>query len=651
MSSEVRGGSLDIAAMGSEKVGKGDGMNQSFIRHAIGVMGMLVLMGNMSAQTQTPVAGMTAQEILSRMAQSLGGVEKLSQVQNIQTRGTVEVSGLTGTVEDWQTAGGQHKQVVDLGAVFKQTTIFDGKRGWVIDRNSQISELVNVTLEKEILSNYLGTFSHLIPGRLLGSVTMSGEDPSGKYYLLQIKPQGGRDATYYVDKASFLPARMAIVIKGSTSTTDFEDWREVSGIKVPFIYRQTESDPSNNSVLKQESVVVNAVIDRTIFARPEPAVSDFRFTNGRKFSSMPLDVVGNAIFVQAQINNSAPQWFILDTGANATLIDARRVRALGLKSAGKVGASVTGGSTEVTFTKGVTFTVPGAKLMNQTVASIPFTKEFTQIKRNFGGILGYDFISRFVMEIDYLNKRLTLYDAKSYSYKGPGKRVPIVLEGTPKVSAEVKVTGQEPVEGLFELDTGYDGAATLYRPFVNAHKFLEPQVHDGETTRHGVGQETTSVTSRIESINFGGFSFRDVVTHFPLGEEGSGGDKDTAGLIGNDILRRFKLILDYSRQEMILEPNARLADPFGANVSGLELEDRAKPRRIVRVTDVSEESAAAEAGIKPGDEIIAIDNQLATSLTLEQIEKLLQQQEQKFVLTLKRASRVFKATLTTKKRI
>ena len=80
-----------------------------------------------------------------------------------------------------------------------------------------------------------------------------------------------------------------------------------------------------------------------------------------------------------------------------------------------------------------------------------------------------------------------------------------------------------------------------------------------------MGHSTRSVRARVESFAFGGFSFRNVVADFPLGEEGSQGDKEVAGLIGNEILRRFKVIFDYSRKEMILEPNVHLSDPFPVN--------------------------------------------------------------------------------------
>ena len=46
--------------------------------------------------------------------------------------------------------------------------------------------------------------------------------------------------------------------------------------------------------------------------------------------------------------------------------------------------------------------------------------------------------------------------------------------------------------------------------------------------------------------------------------EGSLSEDANDGPLGNEILRRFRIVLDYSRRRMMLEPNAHLADPIEA---------------------------------------------------------------------------------------
>jgi hypothetical protein len=532
-------------------------MKKPFLLYISAALGILLLIVPARAELNQGTDE-NAAAILNRMATALGGLEKLRAIEGIYMRGKVEVAGLSGTVEDWQTAHGEHKQIVDLGDVYKQTTIFNGTRGWVMDRNNQISDLSGISLKEEILSSYLGSFSYLFLGRLPGKVMSAGEDAGGKHFLLRVTPEGGSTALYAIDKTTLLPVSMEVSGSEGKTTTYFEDWRDVHGVKMPFRIRQVQPIPANNAVVQQESIEF-ASIAATNFDRPESAAADFRFTNRRRSTRVPLGRNGYAIFVRARLNNSAPLWFVLDTGASASAIDARRAQALGLKSAGNVGAGTTGGSTPVQFTTGVNFTLPGVKLINQTVISTPFRKEVLQVKPNLGGILGYDFISRFVVEIDYLHNTLTLYDPKTYRYEGPGKRVPISIDGTPFVSAEVKTSGHDPVTGRFEIDTGYDGAITLYQPFVKAHPVLQPPAESERTMRQDLGHTSEAVRAPVERFTLSGFSFSNLVANFTVTDEGAGANEDVAGLIGNKILSRFKVIFDYSRHEMILEPNIQRA--------------------------------------------------------------------------------------------
>src|SRR5215510_10873436 len=125
-------------------------MSHSFRAALIGMLLFVLSAGAVDQLANQQVTTITTETLLSRMVEALGGAEKLRAVENVSLRGKIEAAGLSGTVEDWQTARGQHRQVVDLGDVYKQTTIFDGTRGWTVDRNNHISDLAGVSLEQEI---------------------------------------------------------------------------------------------------------------------------------------------------------------------------------------------------------------------------------------------------------------------------------------------------------------------------------------------------------------------------------------------------------------------------------------------------------------------------------------------------------------------
>jgi S1-C subfamily serine protease len=116
-------------------------------------------------------------------------------------------------------------------------------------------------------------------------------------------------------------------------------------------------------------------------------------------------------------------------------------------------------------------------------------------------------------------------------------------------------------------------------------------------------------------------------------------------------LSRFKVTVDYSRQRMMLEPNSRLTNPFESDMSGITIDAEGKNCRIFKVEGVTEKSPAAQAGIVPGDEIVAIDGKPANQFTSGRIEKLLMQDGAKRSLTLRRDGKVRVVTIKLQRRI
>ena len=83
------------------------------------------------------------------------------------------------------------------------------------------------------------------------------------------------------------------------------------------------------------------------------------------------------------------------------------------------------------------------------------------------------------------------------------------------------------------------------------------------------------------------------------------------GLIGNDILRRFNVILNYPRSDIYITPNSHFGEAFDYSYSGIELYFI---EGLIIVGDVAKGSPAETAGILEGDEVIAINNNFSQNL-------------------------------------
>jgi hypothetical protein len=69
------------------------------------------------------------------------------------------------------------------------------------------------------------------------------------------------------------------------------------------------------------------------------------------------------VYLKVGINGSQPQWFVVDTGADACVIDTTVAKRLGLQASGyKEGSGAGKGTYAVTFAKNVTYNLPEMNL-------------------------------------------------------------------------------------------------------------------------------------------------------------------------------------------------------------------------------------------------------------------------------------------------
>jgi len=265
--------------------------------------------------------------------------------------------------------------------------------------------------------------------------------------------------------------------------------------------------------------------------------------------------------VRCRVNNSEPLKFLFDTGASISTLSARRAAELGLKSSGQASGEATGGPITTSIIRGVSLSIGEARVSNQMLASMDFP---TGGGFEFDGIIGYHFINQFVVEIDYQQKIMNLYDPQSYRYAGKGEVIPLDLAGrkTPLVRAKISPEGRPPIELRFELDTGADGTIVVNSPTVKKYGLLSAMPESVQSKARGAGGEQDRVLGPVKSIQLGSFIFDKPPIALSLDTRGGGALAENDGALGGELLRRFKVIIDYSRQRMILERNSSFNEPY-----------------------------------------------------------------------------------------
>ncbi len=368
----------------------------------------------------------------------------------------------------------------------------------------------------------------------------------------------------------------------------------------------------------------------------------------RRVATVPFELNGNVILVQVRVNASRPLWFVLDTGAYSSSVNSTVAKDLGLRT-GETGVTHgAAGAVPNAELPDVTLDVNGALLENLDIHAFPLGPLENNAGRSLDGILGAELFRRFVVEIDYEAAVIRLYEPSGFEYRGDGEVLPISFHRNhPYVRARVTLPGGGSLDGEFVVDAGSNLPLILLPRFIDENGLRPSLPATLETWGRGVGGEMILPIGRAKSLQLGRFALDAPVVALP--RSGEFGFAGKAGNIGSAVLRRFRVTFDYSRKRMILERGSRFAEPFEFDMSGLQLVSESPSFGVVRVNRVLEKSPAAEAGIRPGDEILTFGGRPVTELRLAALREMLRQPGKQYLLQLNRGGETVAVELRTRR--
>jgi len=353
----------------------------------------------------------------------------------------------------------------------------------------------------------------------------------------------------------------------------------------------------------------------------------------------------NRVYLPVEVNGPQTFEMVLDTGAAISGLSEATANTIHLRAAGKAELIGNGEShLKIVLAKDVTFRLGGVELQEKSVAIVPYADLEEHEGRRIAGVLGVPLFRRYVVVIDYHAKMLSLYEPQDFVYGGPGERVPLRLRGAALLNAVIELPGRDPMTCNLAVDLGTYSALRLYRPFLEKHHLVDPPGID--SFGFGLGGEFPERLGRVSTLRIGSLNLKDPITSFSTARSGATSTSSYDGTIGGEVLRRFKVILDYPRQQMILEPSSDFSEPWAADTSGLILRAGGADLQTILVLHVLKNTPAAAAGIKEGDVILTVDHQETLDLSLVGIRRLFTNPG-KHRLQVRRGQQVLEVDITT----
>jgi hypothetical protein len=383
----------------------------------------------------------------------------------------------------------------------------------------------------------------------------------------------------------------------------------------------------------------------TTFYNKAEAQEEFIPPPSRLLTSFPFQILtGGIITIKAQIGDHPDTLtFIFDTGSGGISIDS--TTNLKLKIPTEISDKTirgVAGIRRVSFAYDQTLRLP-----NLNVDSLNFhISDYDILTSVYGekidGIIGYSFLSRYIVKINYDSSKIEIYSTGTTKYPKGGFLLRPFFAGLPIQGARVRDAVD--VFSRFYFDTGAGLCLLLSSDFVSdSALFNAKKKKPVYTEAEGLGGKIVMQLTTVKDFRLGPYHFRNVpayvfddiynVTSYP----------SLGGLIGNDLLRRFNVVLNYERREIYLTPNSHYGDQFDYSYTGLGIYwiDGA-----IRVADVMKDSPAEKAGFKEGDIVIAVGNNFTNNI--QAYKSLLQNAGERVTIIVRRSTGLQEINLRVK---
>jgi len=322
-------------------------------------------------------------------------------------------------------------------------------------------------------------------------------------------------------------------------------------------------------------------------------------------------LTGGIITLKARVNNFPDTLnFILDTGSGGISLDSMTNEKLKLPVT-LSDRTIRGiaGIKQVSFAYNQTLHLP-----NLTIDSLNFhINDYDVLTSAYGekvdGIIGFSFFTRYIIKIDYDSSIVYVYSRGTMKYPRGGYLLKPLLANIPIMTGDVK--DEKELLGRFYFDTGAGMCLLLSSDFVSDSIFIYPKRKWYATQAEGLGGKAPMKQGVVKQLKIGPYRFRNVPTFIFDDEFNVTNYPYLGGLIGNDLLRRFNLIINYERHDIYMIPNTHFKEQFDYSYTGLGMY---VVDGEIRVIDVMPESPAEQAGFKSGDVIMAVENNFTKNI-------------------------------------
>lgn len=389
------------------------------------------------------------------------------------------------------------------------------------------------------------------------------------------------------------------------------------------------------------------------------AQDGFVFSGKKSKITIPIEFVNNLIIVPLELNGYKMN-FLLDTGVEESILfsieqyesvlfdDLKPIKLKGLGGGEPVDAFKSNGNKLKITNHFLDNNHTVYVILNQEINISP------RVGVPVNGIIGYHFFKNYLVEIDYIQKRIIVWRDNKVS-KNKLKNYQVLnlemVKNKPFLQSKVWIE-KDTISGRLLLDTGNSDAFWL---FESQFKMDVSKPHLVDFLGKGFNGDVFGKRTRLDHLKIGDIMIPKPIVSFPdsLSIKNVWSDNKRIGSIGSEFLKRNHCIWDYSKKKLYLKPNKWIQENYEHNLSGIEVSHSgmqwkseaitmyqkntnssvvsALPsvfykvvlKPVYNITQVIPTSEAYQKGLRSGDILISIQNKNVSEMKLGEIVEIL----------------------------
>ncbi|WP_396148109.1 PDZ domain-containing protein [Flavobacterium sp.] len=231
------------------------------------------------------------------------------------------------------------------------------------------------------------------------------------------------------------------------------------------------------------------------------------------------------------------------------------------------------------------------------------------------GIAGITIFSQKPYMIDYVSQNIKFTN----SVEGYEELNALFEDNKIYIPLTITLKNKIQIKGKFMLDTGSN------RTILNNHNFIGDSIFNSPIkkkyySKGGVGGDSNGFLLQLEEVNVGKFNLKNIIVSLSSDTLGALANPNYMGIIGNDILDDFHIILDHQKEKIWVKPNKNFNKNKRKLFRGISFQDNGKNWVVVGIV---EETEAFRQGIRMNDQIIQVNNVPVEQIDLDKfVDKL-----------------------------